>query len=174
MPRPGSDGRRDRREYRLLGGDPLRTAERVARVARSSARYRDRGTGHEVEKGTQAGPLLFKRGPRGRRHWLSGTKVYPRRIARDAGNAEFVVEMRSGGETGGTDIADHIALTYPLADMEPALESLEMSVASGDAVWVTDLDQIAVPSGPSHMRDHAVARRHHRSAGICGVVGALV
>src|SRR5215471_1461817 len=124
-----------------------------------------------MEKSAQARPLLFESGARGRRNRFSGAKVNPRRIARDAGNPELIVEMRPGGETSRAHISQDVALVNALSDMQPTLEALEMTVARDDTVGVTDLDQVPVASGPTHLGNHPVARRHHRSAGICRVVG---
>src|SRR5690606_41169730 len=53
-------------------------------------------------------------------------------------------------------------------------DAAQVRVPGGDAVLVTDLHQISIPTGPSGADDRSLAGRDNRRAGTGGVIGAFM
>src|SRR4051812_13805937 len=84
------------------------------------------------------------------------------------------MQVRSGGQAGRAHVADGLSLLDPRAAPDVSGESPEMAVSRGDAVQVTQLDQVTISARATGPQHDTVAGGHHWSAGCGRVVGALV
>src|SRR5687768_13779782 len=79
------------------------------------------------------------------------------RVDEAAVDADFVVQVRAGGETGRADEADHLALTDAGALIDATSISRHVAVRGLVTIGVTDQDKLAVAGFPANPVDHAVA-----------------
>src|ERR1041384_308393 len=126
------------------------------------------------ERPRQPRPFLLEQCQLRTRDRLATAEIHPPRVSRDALHPELIVQVRTGGETRGSHVADHLALAHPRPRVDPRREAAEVAVARGDPVPVAQLDQVPVPPGPPGPDDGAVPRGEHRRPRRRGVVGALV
>ena len=75
---------------------------------------------------------------------------------------DFVVQVRSGRESGSTDLADDLFLLYELPCANQYLA--QVRVASAIAIGMDDFDQFAVTAFPASERDLSAGRSPHQSA----------
>src|SRR5689334_1646516 len=88
-------------------------------------------------------------------------------------DAEFVVQVRTGCETGHADITDRFTLMHALADVH-ARDARHVAVQRAVATAVIDDYDVAVPALPAAERDLAVAGGMDRRAGRRRIVDAAV
>ena len=93
------------------------------------------------------------------------------RIAMRAVDAEFVMQMRAGGEAGHADEADGLALRHALADFQRR-DLRHVSIQRAVVAAVLQDHHVAVAALPTLERDFAFARRMDRRAGRRCVVDA--
>jgi len=72
------------------------------------------------------------------------------------------MQVRSGRQSGRTDIADHLSLAHFLAGLHAAGESRHVAIGGLIAVGVPDADVLAVAAFPADLVDNAVARGEDR------------
>ena len=84
----------------------------------------------------------------------------------------FVVQMRSGRETGRSDVGDLLATLHTLPAHHDDLGAVR--VPRHQAVAVIDREHVAVAFDPRHLRHDAGRRRVDLHAHRCGEVDALV
>src|SRR5437868_6481505 len=112
-------------------------------------------------------PLLFRQelGPVRRvdRRAVAGAEAAPR-IDRGPGDAQLIVQVRTGGEAARADEADGLALLDVRALVDARPETGEMPVAGGGGPVVPDLDQVAVAAHARGINDRALPDRAHRRA----------
>src|SRR5690606_28125024 len=95
------------------------------------------------------------------------------RVAVHAVDAEYVVQVRAGGQAGAADVADHRALLEPRAGLVLA-EARHVRIEGGVALAVVEHHGAAVAALPAHERHARVAGGHDRGAVSGAVVHALV
>src|SRR5690348_5959417 len=88
-------------------------------------------------------------------------------------DAEFVMQVRSGRQSGHADETDRLTLVHALADALVG-EARHMAVGGADVLVVLDDDEVAVAGFPAAEHDRAVAGGVDRGTGRRGVVDALV
>ena len=84
------------------------------------------------------------------------------------------MQMRTGGQSGRADVPDDLALLDPRPCPNVPGKSTQMSVTRRDSIQVSELDQIAVPTGSPGAQDHSIACRHDRCTGSGCIVGAFM
>ena len=82
------------------------------------------------------------------------------RIDRSVVDANFVVQVGSGGASAETDITDGVTAMDVLARRDR--ETRKMAVAGGDAVAVIHHDQLPVPAHEIRKGDDAIRRSDDR------------
>ena len=127
------------------GAGPSSSASRASRAARN-ARHLRLGDRHA------------------RRH------AQPGRIDVPAVLLDPEADVRTRGEPGLPHVADHLLLLDAIAHAQTVGVARQVRVGRHVAVRVTDLDEVAVATGPAALDHHAVGDRHHRRADRCGVV----
>src|SRR5881409_220089 len=65
------------------------------------------------------------------------------RIEPDSAIGDAIVEMRSGRQSGCTDVADHLSLGYFACALDPLAETRQMQIVGVEARCVTDADVVA-------------------------------
>ena len=88
-------------------------------------------------------------------------------------DAELVVQVRPGGQAGGTDIADDLALADPLAGAVLA-KARHVRIQRGVAATVIQDHRVAIAALHPGKLHPGIAGGHDRGAGAGGVVHALV
>lgn len=99
--------------------------------------------------------------PVGVRQRLRVRKGYGQWILGLAIHLEFVMQVRTGGPSGGPDIADDLALVHPLTDAHLGREAAQVRIERSVAAAMIDGDDIAVTALPSGERNLAVACDSH-------------
>src|SRR3954471_17581295 len=84
------------------------------------------------------------------------------------------MQVGPGGQPGRADIPDHLALLYPRAALDLSRECAQMDISSGDAVDVTELDEIAISPSATGSENDSIAGSHHRGSRSSSVIGSLV
>ena len=87
---------------------------------------------------------------------LSGRQRDGQRVAMLAADAEFVVQVRPGRETGHADVADGLALVHAFAVPDPG-EARQVAIGGADFLVVLDHHEVAVARFPATEHDLAVA-----------------
>src|SRR6476661_2799582 len=101
-------------------------------------------------------------------------ELHPARIPGHAVDPELVVEVRAGGEAGGSYVPDGLSLFDPRARVNTPREAAKMAVAGRNPIPVAQLDQVAIATGPTGAEHDAVTGGHDRRPRRGRVVGALV
>src|SRR5690348_11069750 len=96
------------------------------------------------------------------------------RIAVDAIDAEFIVQVRAGREARAADVADDLALLHAAAVAEARPEARHVAVQRLVRGAVLEHHGTAVTALPADERHATVARRLDRRADAGGVIGAEV
>src|SRR3546814_18787501 len=87
------------------------------------------------------------------RQRLRVRKGYGQRILGLAIHLEFVMQVRTGGPSGGPDIADDLAVLHPLPDAHLGREAAQVRIERSVAAAMIDDVDIAVPAIPSGDRN---------------------
>src|SRR5712691_7986556 len=128
---------------------------------------RFRRFGRERARGSRAMGTAGAKGRRKCRLARCGLKK-PDRVLRHAAVADFEMQVRAGGATGGSGFGDLAPALDHLAF--PHQNSRAMSVAGSEIVAVVDLDQKTVLGMRSRVDHHATCRRENRSPYIHGKI----
>src|SRR5207249_4290220 len=86
----------------------------------------------------------------------------------------LVMEVWTGRHAAHPDIADHLALTHPLAFMQAAGEGAQMAVGGGVLRAVLDFDVVAVARDPAGAGHDAIAGSVDRGSDRCAEIDAAM
>src|SRR6266550_8413404 len=103
------------------------------------ARGDRRVTGGGLKLDQKPGAHGVERGPQGLGNRSPGAHVHAPRIQSMAVHEEFVMQVRTGREAGGADVAARLSLLHSLVDAQTAGERREVAVAGADPVRVPQL-----------------------------------
>src|SRR5690606_2077241 len=87
---------------------------------------------------------------------------------------ERVMEVRTGAAAGGPDVADHLLLLDPRADLDPRTVAVEVQVAGLEALVVTQAHRVAPSAAVGGPGDQAVGDRPDGGAGGRAVIHPVV
>src|SRR5687768_5711851 len=135
---------------------------------------RDGSARRSIEAGYQPGDVCAIPGQLRAAQWIGRDRFELEGIEPLAALSDAVIEMGPGGETGHSDIADHVALDDLRAFFQAFGEPGEMQVIGVVRRAVPDTDEVPLALFVAGLDYHAVGGRHHRRSSRRAVIDAVM
>src|SRR5213593_405788 len=108
------------------------------------------------------------------RERVGGNGFQFERIQPDSAIGDAIVEMRSGRQSGCTDVADHFSLHHLVSAFDAFSEAGQVQIVGVEARCVTDADVVAFAAFLSGFDDDTVRCGHDRRADWRAVIDAVM